>query len=60
MQGLDEPLKCDLADFEQRMSDAIKQAVLAPLRPVDVSRLSWGKRIGCIVAECAKIVDKES
>ena len=60
MQGLDEPLKCDLADFEQRLSDAIKEAVLAPLRPVDVSRLSWGKRIGCIVEECFALLDKES
>lgn len=60
MQGLDEPLKCDLADFEQRLSDAIKEAVLAPLRPVDVSRLSWGKRIGYIVEECSALLDKES
>lgn len=56
MQGLDEPLKCDIADFEQRMADAIKEAVLAPLKLVDLSRLSWKLRCESVCSECAKLI----
>lgn len=58
MQGLDEPLKCDIADFEKRMSDAIKEAVLAPLKPVDVSRLSWKGRAAHVIEGCAELLDR--
>ena len=57
MQGLDEPLKCDIADFERRMADAIKEAVLAPLKPVDLSRLSWKSRCETLCFECAKLIE---
>ena len=58
MQGLDEPLKCDIADFEKRMSEAIKQAVLAPLKPVDLSRLSWQGRAEHVIEACAELLDR--
>lgn len=58
MQGLDEPLKCDIAAFEKRMSEAIKQAVLAPLKPVDLSRLSWQGRAAHVIEACNEILDR--
>ena len=58
MQGLDEPLKCDIADFEKRMSEAIKEAVLAPLKPVDLSRLSWKGRAEHVVDACSELLDR--
>lgn len=60
MQGLDEPLKCDIVDFEKRMSEAIKQAVLAPLKPVDVSRLSWRGRAKHVIAGCQELLGEEA
>ena len=57
MQGLDEPLKCDISDFERRMADATKEAVLAPLKPVDLSRLSWRGRCDNVVRECATLLE---
>lgn len=58
MQGLDEPLKCDIADFEHRMAQAIKEAVLAPLKPVDLSRLSWAARCENLARGCAELVGR--
>ena len=60
MQELDAPLKCDLADFERRMSEAIKEAVLAPLRPVDLSRLSWARRAEHVISACKELLGEKA
>ena len=41
MTDVDEPLKRDLPAFEQRLADAIREAVLAPPKTVDCSHLTW-------------------
>lgn len=55
MRAVDEPLPSELPAFEGRLAAAIEEALNAPLRPCDVSALSWDALGRRLVDFCGKL-----